>query len=111
MATISPDTAVKMFHRHMHWVSWLSFVLFNVTLLSLFLAVVWLFGIDSQACLALLQSMIHSFHLESIWQIASFFGVSGVVLLTIYGWLWQKVYWACLIPYLFKNIPNAKKET
>jgi cyanate permease len=110
MVTISPETAANIAHRHRHWVSWLAFVLFNVTLLSLFLAVVWLFDIDSHTFLSRLQSMTQFFHLQDTWQVVAFFGASGGTLLTIYGWLWQKVYWACLTPYLFKYIANGNKK-
>ena len=112
MAHISPNDALYVLHRLIHWESWLAFVLLQVALFTLFLLAVWWFEIDKSTVLSQARSVASSLGLQEAWQILSFFGVSDGALLAIYVWLWRKIYFAFLIPYLFKNIDaRASKET
>jgi cytochrome b subunit of formate dehydrogenase len=112
VAHISPNDALSILHRLIHWVSWLAFVLLQVALVALFLLAAWYFEIDKNTVLSQARSLTTNLGLQEAWQILSFFGVSGGALLAIYVWLWRKAYFAFLIPYLFRNIDaRASKET
>jgi len=105
MASIHPiDYVGNLQQRLFHLVAWIAFVLFNFSLLVLFLFVMWVYSIDSNRLLFLLRKVALSLRLEETWQMLSFFGVSGLTLLVLYLWAWRKIYFSFAVPYLFKTV-------
>ena len=98
------EVTMAFSHRLSHFVWWLTFAIFNLSLIVLFLLVAWLFELKPAAVIALLDSTAQSFHLQSTWPVVAFFGVSGGTLLAGYAWLWQKGYKFLILPYLWKTI-------
>ena len=101
------EVTMALAHRLSHFVWWLVFAVFNLSLLVLFLLVAWFYEASPVALLALIESTAQSLHLQSTWPVVAFFGVSGGTLLTGYAWLWQKSYNIVLGSYLWKTI-NAQ---
>jgi hypothetical protein len=104
-ASATPNQILSMNHRHIHWVCWLSFALFNNFILTILLLVFWYFGIDSNLFRKFLQSLF--FH--QAWQILSaIYSLLGLSAFALYALAWRKIYMKALMPYLFKNIKEQK---
>jgi len=104
-ASATPNQILSVTHRHIHWVCWLSFALFNNFILTILLLALWYFGIDSNHFRKLLQSLSDHQAWKVLSAIYSFIGLSGFVL---YAYAWRKIYMKALIPYLSKNIKGQK---
>jgi hypothetical protein len=62
--------------------------------------------IDSMALLSQVQQVALYLHLEPIWTVLSFLGLSGGVLILGLYWIYQKIFWKIVLPYLFSGIPK-----
>jgi len=80
------------------------FALFHLGSIVAFLLAMWVFGTDRPTIQKALEALGSIFPFEKTWSVLSFFGLSGLVLLTTYLWIWKKIYQTFVAPYLQKSI-------
>ena len=107
-AQVSENQLVSLVHRHIHLVSWIAFVVLNNLLVTLALLLFWIFDLDNNTFYNYIQKISNCLALQKLWQVLSFWGFSGVAIVSAYALLWRKIYMKISLKYLFKNIEKQK---
>lgn len=105
---ISENQLISLVHRHIHLVGWIAFVVFNNLLITITLLFFWLLDLDSSTFYDYIQNLSQNLHLQKLWQVLSFWGLSGFVVASAYAFLWRKLYMLISLKYLLKNIEKQK---
>src|SRR4030042_3217503 len=100
MTTITPNQLTSLFFRHIHLVGWIAFIVFNNCMLTVFLLVFWMFDLDGIAFYKSIQAVSQRLGLQLLWQVLSFWGLSGVLIFSSYALLWKKIYIKISFKYL-----------
>ena len=104
------DMALSLVHRLSHFVMWVALLSFHSALLCIFLLLAWAYSIEARAVVALIHKAALFLRIEETWQMLAFWGVSGSTILFVYVWLWRKIYWSFVTPYLFANVKYLPKR-
>lgn len=85
-------------------VMWLTFAVFNLSLVVVCLLVFWLFSVSPSRLFEMVSSFYSSTHLATAVSVLALFGASLATVFYWYWRLWCKAYSSIVVPLLFKDL-------